>query len=247
MPVSPDFTVDEDSSPEAAARALTNLNRMVRYGRMAEKALAEIKSFGFSNRLAPGAEQAGSRYGRSAASSPGSGQICKASFRRFPKIEPFGPSDIGDTSLLRLELGAIEDTQYSGHPCKEVKLLVAGPMIVQKAFKSGRSEYYTTEDSRSVGGIRINKAHLSWLEPARYSYGRAHPIRKGKYDPSSVDVFALALSKIIVALADSEIGISAKTLSIQNTAHLWLGADGTADRLFKSIYDLITVAEIMTS
>jgi hypothetical protein len=252
MPRIPEFTVDEDSDPKHAAEAFKELQRMVHYGRMAERALRSIRETGFYDGLAPVAPLPGTRYGINMETK----YQTHVNLVHFPKRLPISRADLGDMALLRVEMGQAKDAEFAGNPTREIPLFIVGPLATQ--ITSGKAEYEIEDGKRPCGHIRINKSHLSWLAPAAYahSHGDAHQVYKDMRYPKaqlSAKAFSKAVSKILVVkdaaanevLNGSTMLAAAKTLDLQATAWEWFYEDGHAARMFADIHQIVRVIEVM--
>jgi hypothetical protein len=249
MQKKPQFTVDESIDAEMAEKALKNLRRMVRYGRMAERAMKSIAQKGYYDGLTPLADGIEPFYGGRFSQGKKKSEI---RFARLPMRQPISREDLGPMSDLRLELGKIENTSYSGNSCKEVQLYINGPMAIQQ--KSALPVYTIEEDCRKIGSVRINKGHLSWLENDRNgnSGGAWRIYKEMKYAGArdSLVAFAKGVSLMLCVRDKGDDGTlvySAKTLELQETAWEWFLADGYAEKFFREIHELIRVAEVMDS
>ena len=241
----PTFTVDESIEPRDAEKALEELRRMAKYGRMADRALRSIREKGFYDGFAPLAGLPGSSY---------SGQYAQGKkksdvrFARLPARRAVSREDLGPMGELRLELDKVRDTKYAGNDCKEVSLWLRGPMAVQVA--NGLPEYEIRESRRQLGSVRVNKGHLSWLENSAYGSGAAWRVYKEmKYAGAreSLAAFSRGVSCILTVLESKDLMFSAKTLELQATAWGLFLADGHAERLFRDIHGLIVAAIVMES
>ena len=245
----PGFTVDENSDPEVAAKALEALRRMVEFGKQAALALAAVERDGFYDGAVPVAsEPTDDRYNNVYAVQ-GHYETKKKTdvhFVHLPRRLPISRADLGDMARLRVEMGQVKDTSYAGNPTREIPLFVAGPLARQTA--TGVAEYEVVEDRRECGHIRINKNHLSWLAPAGYGTGDAHRVYKEmKYAGAkeSMVAFSKGVSKILVVKGSAEMLAAAKTLDLQNTAWEWFLQDGHAERMFRDIHEITRVIEVM--
>lgn len=241
----PGFTVDESIDPKDAEAAMRDLRRMIRFGKMAERAMRSLREKGFYDGLAPLAPQPGQAYVGQYSQGKRKADV---RFARLPMRLGVSREDLGPMAELRLEFDRIEDTKYAGNPCKELDVFLAGPMALQVA--SGLPRYEVREDRRKVGTVRINKGHLSWLENASYGNGAAWRVYKEMKYPGakeSLAAFSKGASKILVELEDKGMSFAAKTLELQATAWEWFLADGHALRFFRDIHESVRVAEVMES
>ena len=126
-----------------------------------------------------------------------------------------------------------------------------------RAGRSGESDpgspvYEIDHDRRKVGAVRINKGHLSWLEPS-YQKGAWRVYKDARYAGAaeSLQAFAKGLSQVLVSIAmddkAAEMLPAAKTLDLRATAWEWILADGHAERLFREVHKAVVVAEVMES
>ena len=240
------FTVDEDSATLQATQVLKELRRMARFGRMADKALKDLETQGFCDRLVPVAGIPSNDWGLHNETK----KKVEVHFVRLPERLDFSRADLGPFDKLRMEVDIAKNTKYSGNPCLEVPLFLAGPMATQTV--SGRAVYSIEESRRDVGFIRINKSGLSWITPR----GMAQKVYKEtKYSGAqeSIKAFAAALSNIIVikkfivsSIPGQQLLVAAKTLKLQKHAAEWLIEDGHAERLFLEISNLTRMSEILS-
>jgi hypothetical protein len=243
----PQFTVDESISQEDAEEALRDLRRMIRYGRMAERAMKSLQEKGYYDGLAPLAPETDQLHrGQYSVGK----QKSDVRFAHLPKRLPISREDLGPMAELRLDFDKVETTSYSGNPCKEVKIYLEGPMAFQVA--SGLPKYKIDEDRRQIGKIRINKGHLSWLENTASGYGegsawRVYKEMKYAGAQESLAAFSKGASLILVKREDSDHVFAAKTLELQATAWEWFLADGHAERFFAEIHQMTKIAEVMDS
>lgn len=239
------FTVNEDSSEEAAKSAVTNLRRMARYGRLAEKALKSIQSSGHYDKMAPmltEPEQDWSAHHR-----PENSRKAEVRLRKFPKKLGISRSDLAPFKSLRTKLGKTENSSHGGHPNKEVELWLEGPIRVQTL--PSQAAYVQEDVSIQIGSIRINKGSISWLD-GTYPYGACQAFRiyqnlKHKGAENAIIAFAKTISKKLCVYP----GVlpAAKTLDLQNGAWEWLIEDGIAENLFAEIHPAITISQVMDS
>jgi len=238
------FTVDEDSSEKGAQEALSDLRRMARYGRMAQAALDSLKARGCYDGLAPMIslpQDDWNAKGRKKA---------EVRIRRLPRKLGISRADLAPLGELRIRLGKGRDTTYSAHPCRELELWLEGPMMVQT--RPGVAEYELTESSHRVGGVRINKGHLSWLQDSRSGYGTGTAFRvyqETKYEGAKKTIaeFARSVSMCLCTVGEREMVPAAKTLDLQASAWEWLVADGVAERLLADVHPAVTISQVMDS
>lgn len=234
------FTVDESINPKDAEEAFKNLRRMIRYGRMAERALKSIKATGYYNGITPLAPSPSSVYSSNSAQHAGKRKT-DVKFSYLPKRLGISREDLGPMSELRLEFGSM-------NMHREIELFLVGPMAEQ--VENGMPEYEVSPGRRRLGTIRINKGHLSWLENAQYGTGGAWRVYKEmKYSGAkeSLAAFSKGASKILVERQNQEHAFAAKTLELQAEAHAWFLADGHAERMFLEIHEMTKIIEVMQS
>ena len=239
------FTVNENSSEEAAKSAVTDLRRMARYGRLAEKALKSIQSGGYYDKMAPMLTEPEPDW--NAVHRSDSSMKATVRLRKFPKKLEISRSDLAPFKSLRTKLGKTIDSSHGGHPNKEVELWLEGPIRVQTL--PSQATYDQEDVSVQIGCIRINKGSISWLQRDS-PYGSCQAFRvyrnlKHEGAENAVIAFAKTISKKLCV--HPGVPPAAKTLDLQNGAWEWLIDDGIAESLFAEIYPAITISQIMES
>lgn len=243
------FSVDENSNPEVARTVIRDLRRMIRLGTLAQKAIKGLLRDGFYDGLTPVVDKVTPLHwdqgGYSVQGHYHGKKHATVRFVRLPRLSDISRADLGDMNFLHLSLGPNEDHFNKNN--MELKLSITGPIAFQ--LESGKETYEIRETTFEMGRVRINKNHLSWVDPFG-DKGAWRVYKDMKYDGAqdSLRAFSRSVSKRLVrseAENDGSMAASAKTLNLQNSAWEWFMADGHAERMFREIHDVAKVHEVM--
>jgi len=230
------FTVDEDVTEGGAKLALVQLRRMIKLGKLAERAMADIRSQGYTNRTVPIANRTVPQWNKM--------HSTVVSIVHMPRREPVSRADLTDLSKLQIALGIPEEDEYSGNPCIVVPMSIKGIMLTQT--EQGLAVYDAVEEERSCGRLRINKNHVSWLE-GNYSEAQKVYWEYRYAQAKSAPAFATALSRVIVNLGEGVDKRCGKTVMLHDQMPQWLCDDGHVARLFREIIEFCKVVKVMTA
>ena len=229
------FTVDEDVTEEGAEQALLQLRRMIKLGKLAERAMADIRAQGYTDRTVPIASVIESKWDHSHSTT--------ITVVHMPKREPVSREDLPDLSKLQVALGTPQEDTYSGNPCIVVPMSIKGPLMTQT--EQGLAVYKTVEEERKCGRLRINKNHVSWLEG---DYGDSAQKVYWEYRyamAKSAPAFAEYLAKVIVNLGPGVDKRCGKTVMLHDQMPKWLCDDGHVQRLFREMIEYCRVTKVM--
>lgn len=221
----PSFTVDSNVDPEAAYLGIAALKRVIRMGKIAERALRQIQTEGFCDARVPTLSP---QYG---------GYRFEA--HRFTKRPVVTRKNMPDPAKLQLSLGKLRDADWSGHPCKEAHVFLTGPQTTQ--IKTHPVKFRTYEKETEVGYVRLNKNHLSW-----WSQGRAHRVYKEIKYAKEEDLISLGefiANQIIRNNGNDE--KSAMLVILRQEASKWLVEDGHVQRWMQELRAQVPVLEVM--
>ena len=252
----PTFVVNDNQDPKKSRKAIQNLKRMIKYGKIAEAALKNINTQGYHSGRSPiinevhGLSISGFSNERNRPTS----KLATCEYVRFHKRVEVSRSDVGDLSKLRAEV----DHTDGGKPV----LYLAGPLFFQ--LFPNKDIFEIKEGRRQLGFININKGYIS-LTP----HTDVEP--PNGFDDKVIRIYqAMAFAKESLqsfsayagtALADVELvkyatpypnkktrpGMMSKTIEIQNKSGEWIYEEGHAERLFLEINRLVKVHQVMTS
>jgi len=220
MSKTPTFVIDENPDIKDATRAYRHLRRMVRLGKIAEKALSAIDIDGFYDGNTPIATSRD-----------------RIENVRFHKRLDISRDDLGDMSELQIKLGRQDDN--------EITLFMTGPMAFQVDTKPS---YEIRPDERRIGVIRLNKNAIKWHDGRNGKIYRIY--REMKYDGAkeSLEAFSRCVSSSLVKEVDNDdepYKRCAKTVDLQDRSWEWFLQDGHAERMFLDILRLVSVYQVM--
>lgn len=249
------FSVDHFSDDVTCRKILLKLKRTIRLGKLAQDALREIETTGFTERMLPvSGERNDSSWDNQ------SKKYCKShnvQLVRFRKREDISRADLGPMDQIHIELGKMVEGKYSVFVNKETDLTIHGPFRRQI---DAQGTLETQELSVKIGFVRINKSHLSFVENG---YGGAtHQVYKSlkvsQHAAASYKAMANCIAKAIIGVSNErvvdpvtgvisgkEIDMSAKVHDLQAAAPQWLVDDGHIERICNEIHQTVKVLTVM--
>ena len=234
------FSVDHHSDDKSARAELLHLRRMARLGKVAERALAEIKARGFTNKLLPVAVASTEGWRRGTGGHVFSHNIQHI---RFRQREDISRADLAPMDQIHVEFGGLKDGHYSAFANKEAPVSVKGPFRRQV---DAQGTLETVELSVEIGKIRINKSHLSFVE-GQYNGATFQVYKALKVSQHALAAYKGIATSVAKAIVDADLHVpkSARVHDLQTHAPDWLVEDGHIERLCGEIHSTIKILEVM--
>lgn len=234
------FTVDNNASDAKCAEMIEALRRTVKYGKMAEKALRNIRENGFHDGKVPCAHA--HPYGMEV--------------HRFPKRVAVDRSMIPEWKSLSVACGEIRETRVCGRPIKTLSVYLVG-IGLRPDFADAKTVHVRKiahgpgRPHSKIGDARLKKSGEITLD-TRHGVMR---IRRssGAYEGAMRDAarFAALTAQILVGTEDLSPycrgRCPAQLLDLEAQIKAWLIEDGIANRMANDIFDAAEVAKIMSA
>lgn len=248
------FVVDNDSKDETARAAIRDLKRMVRYGKLAERALGDIKTKGSHE-----------------------GRVCvvhkdhylSAVVHRYPAFQPVSRSDLPDWAGLTVVCGEVEKGAYGGSTFAKMPVYVDGRGLCH-ARESNTGNHPTGKLTSRVVKTKLrlgqNFARLGFCRlksngevtfetDHRWNHlvGKVFRIKRNveASDKTRLEaaVFAKIYAHALVYCGENyEYGgkenVSQKMLDLREAVPGWLMEDGMIARMFGDMLDSIDVSRV---
>lgn len=153
------FSVEGSKNPKDQRRAVLDLRRMIRLGRIAEAALLDIEQQGSTNKMVPLARSKTTYY--------------KEGYRRegfhvacikLPAIVPVQIDFESDLRDMSFGVGRLFRAKYAGGLCHQFAISISAPVYIEGRDNPSQFTRKGPETIR-IGTIRVNKHHLSWIPP----------------------------------------------------------------------------------
>jgi hypothetical protein len=241
--------VNNDSDPRAVKAAIRDLRRTVRLGKIAAKALVELKENKPYNKkvVLTTYNKYKKEYGSKVA--------------LFPEVKEVSRKDIPDFENLTIEFGKVVSTRMGNNTVKEVGVFVRGigislkveydESIRQSKLKKTKVQLDSSTYVARIGTLRIKKKGLSFQPNKSYVEVSVFELAPRPLAVKSVlndeVVIARIIAKIIVNYTVSKQSIPQKYLDLEKEAEKWLVEDGVTERMIKDMFDHVHVSKVMES
>jgi hypothetical protein len=237
-----DFTVEEVSDNLVAKRAIMDLRRMARYGKVAQRALEELDRKGFCDTRVPMMTDP-ARTGNSRLNSDTYYDTQHTVYvKRLPKKETVSRKDLPAFNPIEASL-ALSERRILWKKDQELlylELTIKGPAIIQT--QPEKSIYEVEEKSARMETVVVDRERI--LYPFMGSNFMCIEKGSDQYE-ESVELFAESVSEKLCVLSPYK--PTAKTMEMSRRAEEWLITEGVAARLLDDICRMARIHQVMES
>lgn len=247
--------MDNVSAESTVKAAIKALKRAVRYGKLAERALADLEAGKPVDRKVPVV------YANPSLNWKASEKIQRhptIHLCRFPEYEPVSRNDIPNWDSLTIEIGAKEKGTHGGMTFDQVPVYLVGTglSLVKKEGNGPptaaieRKKLAAPLDRALIGRIRLlnKKTTLS----VRGKDGNFSVVKISRHNSSFI---AHAAAHLLcrwdffdyMVSADATDHVPQRMFDIRSNIPKWMEEDGTAMRLVNTLFDQIEVLKVMSS
>jgi hypothetical protein len=229
------FCVNNSSDPEDVKEAIHALRRMIRYGKLADKALQQIQTVGHYDGRVPCTEQKARGYGH-----PG------IQYQKFPAYKSISRDQIIGYKDFKISLSEKRDT---GNPNIEFDVYFEGfyTHFDDEAMKFVTKHTNDKDYLNLVGKLRVCSNYLSF----RASYSTKLPAVKIFNNcnlpgaNAAMLSFASAVSYAVFLGIQWLTNVPQQTIDLHKNLPAWLIEDGFCRKWFREIRDHVAVASVM--
>ena len=238
------FVVDNRSDPEAVREAVTDLKRLIRLGKHAEKALQKIRSEGHYD----------GRVATVGCSCPGG--YLSASIHRFPAYVPVFRDMIPGWENLAIWCGEVGVDSHGGTKFPTISVHLSGNGFSMNSEKPGFTfpvQFDAIPKGQSrIGFLRLKKNGDVTFTPV---HGYASPVIRVWRNPelsktrAAMAEFARIVAKKLVhggePYEQSRINVPQWMIDLNREAAGWMVEDGIVKRMFNDMLDAALVVKVI--
>lgn len=252
------FCVDNSSGDAAVRKALIDLHRTVKMGKLAERALATLRETGCCDRRVPVISRESGRY--------------EVWTRRFPAYVPISRESIPNWDYLTVECGERKEGTYAGKTFHEVPVFLSGTALMMELSSDNggytgkviRVKMKAPRHLARLGSCRLKSNGEVTFEANQVYGGRTAVFRiKRNIDASDrtreeARTFAGIVAKCLINFAE-DIGrfhgsyhpgrgysrIPQEMVDLMAAVPDWLIEDGHIKRMFNDMLNSVEIVKVM--
>jgi hypothetical protein len=254
------FCVDNDSGDASVRKALIDLHRTVKMGKLAERALTALRETGCCDRRVPVISRTQNGY--------------EVWTRRFPAYVPISRDSVPNWDNLAVECGERTEGKYAGKTFHEVPVFLSGTALMMELSSDDggytgkviRVRMKAPRNMARLGSCRLrSNGEVTFV--ANSTYGGSASVFRIKRNPDASDrtkeeaqIFARIVACCLINFA-KDVGrfsgprhpgrqywkIPQEMIDLLEAVPVWLAEDGHIKRMFNDMLDAVEIVKVMHS